>query len=174
MATEVLNAVHFRPSVFIARTADSLDGFWLRLDIYTTRESIRKEIEFHLGIDTEWGVADWENVPDDMANEVAGSVYKLAEISEFWLHSSNDIEWEAFVKWADSTYKSKLWGNFHGSLTGTAESGKDFAFDLYEHETKDLPELIRFAIDWEEVWETIESEYEVVEVSSGEKYFFAY
>ncbi|MFZ9617848.1 MAG: antirestriction protein ArdA [Holophagaceae bacterium] len=174
MATEVLNAVHFRPSVFVSRITDCLDGFWLRLDIYTTVESIRKEVEFHLGVDTEWGVWEWENIPDDMANEISGSFYQLAEISNFWLHSSNDIEWEAFVKWCNSTYKSKLWGNFHGDLTGVAESGSDFAYDLYEHETKELPELVRLNIDWQGVWETIQAEYEVIEVANGEKYFFAY
>jgi hypothetical protein len=172
MAT--ITEVHFRPSVFVSRTTDCLDGFWLRLDIYTTATSIFKEIEFRLGADTKWDVWEWENIPDEMVNDVRGDVYKLMEISDFWLNSSNYIEWEAFVKWCNSTTRSKTWATFHGDLTGVAESGKDFAFDLYEHETRGLPDIVRLNINWQEVWDDLESEYEVIEVSNGEKYFFAY
>lgn len=167
---------HHRPAVFVCRATDCLDGFWLSLDQGQTANDLRTAIDSKLGKDAEWDLSDYENIPSDVYDEIRGSVYKLEEVCDLWLHSSSDIEWEVFVAWANSTYKSKLWGNYHSSLSGTALSGKDFAFDLYHDgvEHSDLPDIVRLNIDWEGIWSDIQSEYEVIEASNGEKYFFAY
>ena len=114
--------------------AGSIDGKWLRIADYATKEDFHKACkELHADEDDpEFMFQDWENIPDELIDEawISPKVFELIQAVD----DLTDTEQEAFFLWCNDTNQDlknddaeELVEMFRDCYEGEYDSEEDYA-----------------------------------------------